>query len=276
MANENTPPAVTTPPAAVTPPAAAPAAVATPAAAAPAATPGAPAVAPARAAAPPAGKKKQDNRPAPFDKDPAFRKRLDQHGARIQRKLLDQLGVASVEEAAALAAAARATPGAPAAVAPVAAARPTRDTGKAERELAEANARIERQKLKIRKLKASRKDAIVESEIRIDAVSAGIISDHVDFAMGLYLKAVTATPDSPPPPATFFSGLRTARPYLFTSATPPAILNPTTAPPASLRPGEETPVAPPVASPAPAVDVDKMDDRQFAEHKRRNHGFSGY
>lgn len=263
MADQNTPPA----PAPGTAPAATPPA-GDPPAPAPVATPPAPAPAP-RAAAP--APKKPNDRSAPFDQHPGFRKRVDQEAARIIKK---KLGISLEEAIEKLAESSEPAPTPAPAGTPAA---PDKRVQKILGDNTRLEARIDKLKKRLRKAKTHARDQILDMEIRHDAISAGIKAADVDYAVNLYRQACIAAGENPPDTTKFFPGLRATRSYLFTdgSAPPPVELKPTTAPPESLQPGEETPsptgtrVAPPVKS------VDDMTDQEFAAHKKK-HGYHGY
>lgn len=264
-------------------PAAPPAAV--PVAPAPAATPPAPA-----ASAPPAPAPKKPQQPPARGNKPKFdEERFDQnpHAMKRIRKLAAKQAVALVqeklgctlEEAAERVknAGGSANPPAPPSGAPA----PGSDREKEvlRKRVAKLLARVDAQKHKVVATKARARDHVVELELRMDALRAGILDEHADFALSQYRKAVQGAKDaeSIQDPLPFFQSLRGGAPYLFAAAgaAPPVVtLRPTSAPPASNQPGGETPAPAAPGQKPPQVDAFKMSDEDWKRHKG-SYGFRG-
>lgn len=256
-----------------------------PAAPAPAATPPAPvASAPAAPAPkkppqqPPRGGKFDEDR---LDKNPHAMKRIRKLAAKQASELIqEKLGV-SLDEAAELVKKAGASldagGGAPAGTPPA----PGSDREKEmlRRRVAKLTARAEKQKRKVVATKTRARDTIVELELKMDALRAGILDQHSDFALEQYRKAVRNAKDaeSIQDPLPFFQGMRAGSPFLFAAAgaEPPVVmLRPTSSPPVNGNPGAETPAPVTPGEKPPQVDAFKMDDEQWKRH-RGSYGFRG-
>lgn len=265
-------PAAPSPQTPAAPPAAAPAAI-PPAPAAPAAS-AAPPTAP-RKPQPPKGKPKFDEER--FDQNPHAMKRIRKLAARQAAALVqEKLGV-SLDEAVELVKKAGTTIETPAGPPPA----PGSDREKEllRKRAAKLAARVELQKKKVVATKARARDHVVELELKMDALRAGIIDEHSDFALEQYRKTVRSAKDeaSIPDAITFFRGMRGGAPYLFaaTGAEPPIVtLRPTSAPPVNGQPGGETPTAVTPGQKPPQVDAFKMNDEEWKRH-RGSYGFRG-
>jgi hypothetical protein len=116
------------------------------------------------------------------------------------------------------------------------------------------------------------KDRQIEADLKATAARQGI--RDVDYAVHLFAKEIASGKTTKP--NDFFTGLRTDYGYLFngTAAPVPDVLDPETAPPASTQPGEATPEPKAPGTPAPAVNVDDMDNRDFSRHAQSKYGFT--
>jgi hypothetical protein len=243
-----------------------------------AAPPAAPAAPAPRAAAPPAPAPKK---PKPgnvddiqLDKHPKLLKRLRQEAARQAARLVqDKLGVSLDEAVELVKKAGTAIDAAPGGAPPAAAPAPGSDREKRllERRVAKLTARVEQSKRKVVSTKRRARDEVVELELRLETLRAGIKDDQADFALWQYRKAVAAAPDEAaiPEASAFFAGMKASHPQIFAGAAPlpPVTLRPTMTPPLSLQPGEETPANRKPGDEPPQVDAFKMSDEQFRRHK---------
>lgn len=174
--------------------------------------------------------------------------------------------------------AAAAAPGAPAAPA-----NGSRKDSRAARELDEMRRRNGKLKKQNEKIKANANARIIEERIKGFAMAAGITDpDNLDFALQRYMRTAATTPQGkePPQPEAFFAGMREKQSFLFSNipaaAAPAPAVKPsvpvTTSPPASTAPGAPPLVESTKPSTSPAVDVNKMSPREFADHKRQAYG----
>lgn len=273
-----------TPPAPGAPPAPAPAAA--PAPATPPVAPAAPAAAAPAAPAPKkpqqgggkGGKPKFDEQR--FDQNPAAMKRIrklamQQATALIQEKFPNM----SLDDAAELVRKASAAidagggGGTPAGGAPAPGSDREKET--LRRRVAKLTERVAKSKRKLVNARARGRDEVVELELRLAAVRAGITDETaIDFAILQYKKAAAAgaatgdnnnIPDEGP----YFAGLRTSHPQIFggAAAPPTVVLRPTSSPPPSAQPGGELPPAIPPGTKPKAVDAFEMSDDEFRRHK---------
>ena len=254
-----------------------------------------PAAPPARAAAPPTGKGK--NKPgkggkngqpkaAPFDQHPGFRKRVDQEVARLLRR---ETGLTMDEIKALAAARAGGQPAAPAAGQPAAV--PPAGESRGERKLREENQalkeRVQRQHRQIGKFKDGKRADVTALEMKFEAVQSGIAEKYVNFAMSEYRElwmAYQAKPASvaaeikaafekdPIDGRAVFAYIRTQNPMIASGAALPPVevpLAPSTSPPASRQPGEETPPPkPPGEGGDKPFDASKLSDAEWQKYKR--------
>lgn len=252
----------------------------------------APAPAPAARGNKPAGNKSK-NRPsqpppksAPFDQHPGFRKRVNQEAARLIRRELN----CSIEEAKEIIAARAAggdpaTPPAPAAggAPPTPQSESTR-VKKLQEELAAAKQRIGRQHKQIIRGRDRKKADVTALEMKFEAMQAGISERYVNFAMSEYGELWTSYQANaaglPPEIKKAFEADPINGRAIFAyilgqnsmiGAQPPTIvpLDPTTAPPASRQPGEETPPVKPPGAPPERFDAGKLTPEQWRAHKRK-------
>jgi len=215
----------------------------------------------------------------------AFRERIDRDAqAKIKKALGCTLEEAQellkVQRAGGGAAPAPGTPAAPApgaTAAPAAPARPNAELEKLRREKADLERRTEALRAKVKKVKTRARDRLLETELRYSAVAAGIKADDADYAMGLYRAKVRATPqgEDVPDPDSFWPTLKAAKGYLFVDGAPAreVPIRPTTAPPASKKPGEEVPPARGAGAPAAEKGVMEMEPEEFGARTSNRYGF---
>jgi hypothetical protein len=206
----------------------------------------------------------------------SFKERVQREANAIARKAL---GMPVEEAAAALkgrppAAAAPAGGAAPAAGAPPPAPAHGRDdrVSRLEREKADLKRRLDAQKQKNDRIRGKARDERVALELRQEALVAGVIGEHVDFALDLYANACRANRENPPELPAFIASIKGARPYLFGAGTQTVALAPTTSAPLTTAPGGGEPKPKPPGEVPPQKNVDEMDEREFAAYKKTRYG----
>jgi hypothetical protein len=202
----------------------------------------------------------------------SFKDRVQREANAIARKLL---GMPVEEAAAALknrapAPAAPAGGAAPAAGAPPPAPAHGRDdrVTRLEREKADLKRRLDAQKQKNDRIRSKGRDERVALELRQEALVAGVIGEHVDFALDLYANACRANRENPPELPAFIAELKPKRPYLFGGGVQTVPLSPTTSAPPTTAPGGAEPKSKPPGETTPPKNVDDMDEREFADYKK--------
>lgn len=137
-------------------------------------------------------------------------------------------------------------------------------------------------------IRARERDRRMKTELQAAMSRAGIVDEHMDFALDLFKKHVRSEGDRIPKDAkelqsytnSYFAGLRATRAYLFGEAAPaqpparPVPPNrPSTAPPADPNARREEPPSPRGAPPPPRQKtVDEMDPQEFARYRRAQYG----
>lgn len=151
---------------------------------------------------------------------------------------------------------------------------------KLQEQLADAQRRLEKQtralndaskkhKREVRRLK----DRQIEADLKAHAARAGV--KDVDYAVHLFARAVAEGKQVKP--GEYFAGLKTTHGFLFGPEGAPAepeAVTPSTAPPASTAPGEVTPDPEDPGTPAPQVNVEDLDQREFNQRTQSKYGFT--